>query len=462
MSSKQPKRNDPCPCGSGKLYKHCCKPSRRDRARQRKIARPAVPRPRSAARIQSRDPSSPADLRRMFDDLESQLPADRRQEFGDLFDLAEEIADFEEKQDEIEAAMQTLEEHRHEFEALAENPTQMMKRAHQVFSAEQFRPLRHTADEVRQAFEEVGYPANFGRPSEKDAEIIRSAILYLTDHDRRTTLTRKLLLRLPEYVAEGRYLDAWFIQHSAHEMVEAPEESNPFLFEMFLYGLGELEDRLRSERKAFLDRLGVDPGEIADLKPAELQSLMEEKLSSAEATAQAKAFFAANPLLHEQIQTQFRSWERDALSLLQRDDAQDLQLTPEETASWLPALGERLAPYEEQARRAEEQGLEVDPQVVEAMQQVFFEVAQEMAPTIFEPGRIDQLVARLKEYQYQLLAGGEKDAARSAYAAYAALESEQEPARNPFLIALCHVSLISAMIAHSEQILDGLEGEEAT
>ncbi len=21
---KQPKRNDPCPCGSGKKYKHCC------------------------------------------------------------------------------------------------------------------------------------------------------------------------------------------------------------------------------------------------------------------------------------------------------------------------------------------------------------------------------------------------------------------------------------------------------
>ncbi len=23
-TEKQPKRNDPCPCGSGKKYKHCC------------------------------------------------------------------------------------------------------------------------------------------------------------------------------------------------------------------------------------------------------------------------------------------------------------------------------------------------------------------------------------------------------------------------------------------------------
>jgi hypothetical protein len=396
----------------------------------------------------------------MFENLERQLPADRRQEFQDMFDMAKEIAEYEEKEGEIEAAIQTLEEHRHEFEALVENPPQMMERAHRVFSAEHFWPLRYTADDVRRAFEEVGYPANFSRPSEKDAEIIRSAILYLTERERRTTLTRKLLLLLPEYVAEGRYLDAWFIQHSAHEMIEAPEESNPFLFEMFVHGLMELGKQIRAQQEMLLDRLDTDPAQVGNLKPAELQALVEEKFSSPEATAEAEAFLAANPDLRELLEAQFREWERGAISLLQRDDAQGLQLAPEEIAPWLPMLNERLAPYEEQARQAEERGIEVDPEVVEAMQRILFEVAQEMAPVIFEPGRLGQLMSRLKEYQYQLLAGGDKAAAQSTYAAYARLGSQQEPGRNLFLIALCHASLISAMVAHSEQALIQMEEEE--
>jgi hypothetical protein len=396
----------------------------------------------------------------MFEDWKRQTPPNRRQEFESLFDLAEEITIYQEKHDEIEAAMKTLEDHRTEFEALSKNPAEVMERSQRVFSEEPFRPLRYTAEQVKQAFEVVGYPSNFARPSDKDIGIFRSAILHLTDPDLRLSLSRRLLIRLPEYVAEGRYLDAWLIQYSAFQMREAPEESNPFLFEMFYHGLAELGNQLQAQQEALLDHLGVDPTQIAAMKPAELQSLMEENLSSPEAAAQAEAFFAANPILNEQLQAQFREWEHDALYLLNRDDAEHLRLAPEETAPWLPALIERVTPYEEQARQAEEQGIPVDPQVLKAMQEVFVEVAMEMTPAIFEPGRISQFVAQLKEYQYQLLAGGEKDPAKSTYAAYTTLEREEEPARNRFLVSICYASLISEMITRSEQTLALLEAEE--
>jgi hypothetical protein len=44
---------------------------------------------------------------------------------------------------------------------------------------------------------------------------------------------------LPDYVAQERYTDAWLIQFCAHHTVETPNEANPFLVEMFQYGLNE-------------------------------------------------------------------------------------------------------------------------------------------------------------------------------------------------------------------------------
>lgn len=83
--------------------------------------------------------------------------------------------------------------------------------------------------DVHRAFEEVGYPSRFKQmPNDEDMEILVQATVHLAgDEDDRVRVARQLMMALPEYVAAGRYLDAWIIRYSAYRMVEVPQESSP-------------------------------------------------------------------------------------------------------------------------------------------------------------------------------------------------------------------------------------------
>jgi len=49
-------------------------------------------------------------------------------------------------------------------------------------------------------------------PAFDENDELRAAILHVADRDRRGCLSMDLLLHLPHYVADGRYLDGWLIQ----------------------------------------------------------------------------------------------------------------------------------------------------------------------------------------------------------------------------------------------------------
>lgn len=414
-------RNDPCPCGSGKKYKHCCM---RKAAVRRTVQHPA----RQGRR------------RSEADDLQS------------ITQMIEEIAAYEAMGEEIDAAVATLERHRPAFEALMEDSQALMERTYRLFADARFEPFHCTADEVQQAFEEVGYPGDFTLTADQEAERMAAAILHVAAHrEDQLSVARKLMMMLPEYVAEQRYVDAWIILYSAHKMTEAPDQSNPFLFEMFGYGNDALAESLRTQQIALLQHLGLDQEAIGAMSLDEAEALVQAQTADPAKNAALEAYFAAHPEFQSYVESELVDMERQSLMLLDREDADCLSLDPEEVMPYLSILLEQLYPLETQAREAMEKGESPRPETVEAMSQIMMDVARTMVPDIFTLERIAQLTTDLKNYQHDLSQAGENRAAALARTAGTMLQREDPSDDNPLLIAICFVSLRDMLIAMSHE-----------
>jgi hypothetical protein len=81
----------------------------------------------------------------------------------------------------------------------------------------------------------------------EQAEIVMRLARYLADEDYRWRAGVRLLLRLPELVAAGRYLDAWLVDYSARQLLEGQGRGGYFLAEMVLRGLRDWEEQDRSQ-----------------------------------------------------------------------------------------------------------------------------------------------------------------------------------------------------------------------
>jgi hypothetical protein len=261
---------------------------------------------------------------------------------------------------------------------------------------------------------------------------------------------------LPEYVAAGRYRDGWLIQHSAYLMAESPKQSNPFLAVMFQLAFEEWEQRAAEEQEALMRELGIDPSALRGAGIHEMEALFEQLVTDPRKQARVEAFYEAHPELSDKATAEIMQLERESLKLLERDDAARLFLSVEEVAPWLPVLQERLGPLVGQVREAVARGEEPDPETVAAMQEGMVEMTREMAPAVFTPERIDQLVTDLKDYQRSLGQAGEREEAAWAYGALASVRADASPADKPFLLALCFASLRGAMQA----AVDGAGGEQ--
>lgn len=421
-------RNDPCPCGSGKKYKHCCM---RKTAGRRTVQHPARQRKRQ----------------RQVDDLRP------------ITQQIEEIAAYVAMGEEIDAAVATLERHRPAFEALLEDSQAMMERTHRLFADARFEPFHCTMDEVRQAFEEVGYPGDFALDADREAERMVAAIQYVAAHrEDHLSVARKLMMMLPEYVAEQRYLDAWLILHSAYMMIETPDQSNPFLFEMFGYGNEALAKHLLAQHTALLQHLGLDEEAIGAMSFDEAEALVQAQTADPATNAALEAYFAAHPEFHAYVESEIVDMQRQSLLLLDREDAERLYLDPEEVTPYLAMLMEQLRPLEAQAREAIERGESPHPETLEAMSQTLMEVARVMVPAVFTAERIARLKADLKTYQSDLLRAGDTRAAALARSAAMLLQREEPPNDNPLLITIGFVSLREMLMAMSHEAQARQEG----
>jgi len=383
---------------------------------------------------------------------------DEARELHRLLGLTEDVAAYDAMSDEIKAASEVLEAHRAQFEALIDDADAVEDRIHRLFSEEPFLPMRYTADDVHRAFEVVGYPLLYQEDAPENTEVFEAAILYVADRDRCLRLSRQLLMLLPEYVSAERYLDAWIVQYCALLLLEAPEQTNPFLAQMFYYGFVEWMEQVEAQQEGVMHELGVERSAIAGLDADEAEARIQALMADPANKARLEAYYASHPLMRHQAEAEFRELECGMVLLLGRDDADFLYLSPEEMGPWIRAFMERAGPIITRAQQAAERGDLDEPDLFPRLSDILTGVAEEMVPAIFTPVRLDHLVAGLGDYGRDLLEAGEREAAMYARAAYTTLEHEDMPAENYALLAICYASLRAMLITLSDEARARAEG----
>jgi hypothetical protein len=426
MSAKKIGRNDPCPCGSGKKYKHCC--LRKDRTR-RTVAQA------NSARMEPDGGSETqlAHIKSMAQTLLPHVPPEEVQGLKQILEKMDEIAAYEAMSGEIDAAAEVLEKHRAELEAMMQESEEVVERAQCLFAEERFAPWRFTADDVYHAFEAVGYPQRVQIDAEENQEIIDAAILHLAGEERRGHLARQLMKLLPEYVAAGRYRDAWLIQYCAWQMFEHRDGINAFLFEMFGYGFEAWATQIEDQKEAIVRELGFGPDQIRDsgMSVEELEARFQAQMADPEKKARLEAYYAQHAMMNAQSEAEVWELERGAISLLEHEDAGPLYLTVEEMQPWITPLLDRLEPFQGQGLQAAKEGRFDDPVLISVLRDGMMDVSKEMAAALFTPERVAQFVQVIKAYRRDLLAAKESQAAMYAHGALLSLEHVQDPAENP-------------------------------
>lgn len=424
-------RNDPCHCGSGKKYKRCHLAA--DEKREPAARAPSPP----AASPPRADVASITGLLRQL----AQTGSTRdRAEFTQLLAETQPVLAYMERQEAIESAGAALEDHREEFAKLAQDQQAYSNRAQKLFAEEPFTPLWFTAADIRRAFERVGQPAELVA-DDRTVETLRAAILHLADESRRKQMAMAMLMHLPDYVAAGRFLDAWVIQECAFETTEAPGESNPFLFAMFSHGYDAWIAEQNTRNEAFMRELGLDPARLHSMSLPEIDAWLQEQQADPAMRSRIEAFMETNPDQRAQATASLEALERDSIKLLEREDAAALLLSPEEIEPWLPVLSERMSSITE--RLPKTSGHTLPDAAAQTFADEIWPLLGEMAESIFTPERRPQLIARIKAYRDERFAAGDKQIAGCAFGAITSLEREDDPAQNYFLNALCFVSLRS-------------------
>jgi len=208
-----------------------------------------------------------------------------------------------------------------------------------------------------------------------------------------------------------------------------------------------------------LREMGIDRAALADMSVEEADAWFRAQMADPVQKARLEAYYAAHPMMRDQAEAEMMELEDNALSLLERDDAECLYLSQEEVKDWLPVLMERLEPLRAQARQASEQGEQIDPDVVEAMRKALVDATIEMAAEIFTSERTAQLTAVLRDYRNRLHEAGEREAATYAHGALISVTREDlPPAENRFLAAVCFASLRAT--SADAQAEGGPEGED--
>ena len=433
-------RNDYCPCGSGRKYKNCCM-NKPDTAAPSN----AMPLPRRPADDLNDMNSARADVMspEYWEKMSKRLPRDMRKEFGSMIAQAKQYAETESRWERIEAAAQALEAHRAEYAKFTEDTSKLLRRAEELFAEAPFEAMLFHANDVQRAFEAVGYPPS-NLIDGRFAEIMDKAVRFLLDDKQRESLAYRLLLTLPDYVAAGRHLDGWIIQHSADLTVKMPEGVvGPFLMAIFMHGFREWEEAREREQMAMFNQLGIDPDEIRRMGYDGLDAWMREMSSKPDKAEVLERFLAKHPELNAMTQAQCHAAEDAALKLLQREDTQGLLLSPEEVEPWLEVLEQRFRAAPE-VFASISHARSPDEKVAKTFANLLYDVAAEMASAIFTPARLDRMKSQLHEMRRRFSGEDDHEALAGVNGAFMAAQNTA-PGDSRFLVSVCWISLRETM-----------------
>ncbi len=477
-------RNDPCHCGSGKKYKRCHLPIDEQAHFSALVSARAKPADEPLGQGEEEpehertglmadgtpeefsgwgeappdwgdSPGPLKQLARAFNMASRSGLFKRDPELRRMFKDNETLLTYLAHEEEIHAASEKLEPYHAEFATLCQDAVAYGRQSKELFAEAAFAPFRFTAADMTRAFAKVGVPALEGA-SKKTGKLLRKALLCLATKERRDELAMRLLLLMPRYVEQGRYLDALIIESCAQMTAEETNDPNPFLGCMFLHGLEAWGAEQDATREAVLKEAGFHFG--PDVDPEQLEIWLDKEMADPESAARWQRLIAAHPELQATAGNTFQFMVRKAVELLNREDSARLLLGAEEIQPWDALLLEKL-----QAMMGEigplEPGVKASrAQSKKAFDQFYLPAMREVTKGIFTPERIRRLVAELRGYRKELAAVGDKSAMLCANSAILYVERETEPEMNSFLVNLCARSVLKCG-AVAEQEGNGVGGD---
>jgi hypothetical protein len=444
-------RNEPCPCGSGKKYKHCHLASDEQQQRASRKEKEAAEAVEAEGNDLSMDFSMPDEglprgmdprqTLKFLDQLSHQGSGKDQAELQQLLAKNQHLIDYVQRQEEIDAALEALDSHSSEFEELAQEEEGLKERIQELFEEEPFDKFRFTKEEVARALEKHGQRRSFSSDQEEEVKVLRAVIRELVNKERRTELSIGLWLELPAFVNAGRYVDAAIIARTAENLQEQDDELDPFLIEMMASGYDEWAGEKRNANEAILREIGLDPVALAGMGHEEIRAQLKMLDADPVQSARLREVMLHHPEVEMQGIENLKMLERQATALLTREDVDELLLTFDEIEASLPDFQQRietiasLAP--DLSSMAGQGKLGADHPITIALRDLISDITQR----VFSPERITQLVGQLKCYRDRRLAEGDKHAALVAEMASLMLENEKQPELNPFLCNLSFTSL---------------------
>ena len=446
-------RNDPCSCGSGKKYKHCCLANEL-----------AVREEASTAVLNSGFSSDEASFARSFlgpgDDvtspqyweaMERRLPRKLRKELEPIINQVKAVADFEARRPAIEEAQVVLEKYRKPFERLLKNQKKVLAQAEKLFDEAPFESMWFSADDLQRAFEAVGYPP-MNRNDAPFFDAARATIDFLVDVPRRHELSRQLFILVPDYVEADRPLDAWILQHNAVMLEDLPEKvCGLFLLSMFFHGMRDWGAQREREQLALFSEMGLDPDEMRRKGFEGVEEMLQEVMSNPDKTAELEAFLESHPQFKSDMQAECWTSEKAAVSLLKREDARPLLLTLEEVEPWYSAFERRLHERPELVEAVERNSVQNEEQSTE-FNTILYSLGSEMAGVIFNETRLRRLIEAIHVYR-RGLSPSDHEGISGVNGALMATGSDSPPTESYYLSMLCALSLVRAM----EDVAKGVE-----
>jgi hypothetical protein len=452
-------RNDPCPCGSGKKFKKChgradAEPLAGLERRQFSVVEPAAPEPPTSFAAEGADDDmDPRNNDVMstdyWDKAAKRLPRHLRKELGPQVKHVRKLVEIESLRVRIDAAIEALEPTRAEYERLVEDTEGYLRRAEALFAEDRFAGMRFRAADIRRAERAAGSTPLDATPDQQVA-FVEKMLDFLLKGGRRRDVGLRLLGMMPDFVAEGRHLDAWIIWHSAEDILEPVRgEVSPFLAAMLMYGH---DDHVRQEEEGhdtLLQGLGLSVEQIQAMGYDGIAQWIERASKDPAQVARMEALLQDNPALSRRLKADCRAAEDASIEFLTREDAHALLLSAEEVRPWMETLEERLSRMPETARLPE--GPNPKPlsrKAQKAMTELARECAVDMAHKLLTPERLARLTMQLQELAAAYEAKGDRAGVRHAQGALMQCRMDAGPGSEPttFLYYLCWQSLRRAVL----------------
>ena len=205
-------RNEPCPCGSGKKYKHCCQ----DKIKAEQRRQNAQASTFSEGSLEDQQYDLQLAISKATLESVKKLPGNEHGELNEITWQLETEVEFEENRSTIIKIIEELEQYREEYDAWNRNhPDEVNQQAIRLFAEAPFKKMRFTQADIERIVKKQGDPFTQSDPSDFREYICRAMETLLNDTDLKI-IGHFLMLQLPVYYSQKRYMDALLILNSVY------------------------------------------------------------------------------------------------------------------------------------------------------------------------------------------------------------------------------------------------------